>query len=157
VDISTLPPAEADVDAEAEAEMTDITPPPTRRRRLEKIRVLVVDDEADSLELVRMVLESDGARVSTATSAQEALRTPGAFDVIVSDIGMAGVDGYSFMRSVRARPDAGARIPAIALTAYARGEDADRAARAGYQEHLAKPVDARELVRAVSRWAACRA
>jgi signal transduction histidine kinase/CheY-like chemotaxis protein len=155
VDISSMPPAEAETAAQAEpnADMTDLTPPPTRRRPLETVRVLVVDDEADSLELVRVVLEGDGARVTTAKSAQEALGAPGPFDVIVSDIGMAEVDGYAFMRSMRSRPDAGARIPAIALTAYARAEDADRAVRAGYQEHLAKPVDPRELVETVKRWA----
>ncbi len=147
VDTSNLAPAAT------ETEIAEFRPLPTRRRCLESVRVLVVDDEADSLELVRRVLEGDGARVITAASAQEALRTAGPFDVIVSDIGMAEVDGYAFMRSMRARPDAGGRIPAIALTAYARAEDADRAVRAGYQEHLAKPVDARELVEAVERWA----
>jgi CheY-like chemotaxis protein len=115
------------------------------------VRVLVVDDNADSVEIVRVVLEEAGACVTAAASATEALglldgHAP--FDVIVSDIGMPGMDGHAFMRRIRAA--GGSRtVPAIALTAYARGEDVQRAKRAGYQEHLVKPVDSRQLVEAV--------
>jgi CheY-like chemotaxis protein len=118
------------------------------RAKLGQVRALVVDDEPDSLDLVRVVLEDAGANVTTARSAREALDAPGPFDIVVSDIGMPETDGYAFVRSLRSRGSAG-MVPAIALTAYARNEDADRAVGAGYQAHLAKPVDARELVEAV--------
>jgi PAS domain S-box-containing protein len=118
---------------------------------LRNVRALVVDDDADSLELVRLVLESAGTEVTTVTSASAALAARGPFDVVISDIGMPGVDGYAFMKRLRSS-DLGGTIPAIALTAYARPEDADRAARAGYQEHFAKPVDASALIEAVARW-----
>ena len=114
--------------------------------------MLVVDDERDSLDLVRLVLEGSGASVTTVTSASEALDARGPFDVIISDIGMPEVDGYTFMRRLRSR-DTDARVPAIALTAYARVEDAERALRAGFQQHLAKPVDAHKLLEIVDTWA----
>ena len=119
---------------------------------LDGLSVLVVDDERDSLELVRLVLEGAGASVTTVTSARDALDAHGPFDVIISDIGMPEVDGYTFMRRLRSR-DADARVPAIALTAYARVEDAERALRAGFQQHLAKPVDAYKLLEIVDSWA----
>jgi CheY-like chemotaxis protein len=72
-------------------------------------------------------------------------------DVLVSDIAMAEEDGYSLLRRVRALPaDGGGRTPALALTAYARAEDARRALRAGYQRHLGKPIDPKELIAAVA-------
>src|SRR5262249_3845584 len=114
-------------------------------------RALVVDDDADSLELVRVVLEDAGAKVTTATDATAALAALGPFDIIISDIGMPHMDGYAFVRRIRSR-DAGAAIPAIALTAYARTEDADYAVRSGFQEHFAKPVDASALIEAVRKW-----
>jgi CheY-like chemotaxis protein len=115
------------------------------------MNVLAVDDDADALELVRTVLADAGARVRTAASAREGLAildAEGPFDAIVSDIGMPGVDGYAFMRDVRRRAPP-AELPAIALTAYARGHDAELARRAGYQEHLTKPVDEARLVEAL--------
>jgi PAS domain S-box-containing protein len=127
---------------------------PSPRSNLQGLRVLVVDDDVDSLEVLRMVLETAGATVTPATSARgafEALDDKGPFEVIVSDIGMPEIDGYSFLRSVRARPE-GAEIPAIALTAYARSEDAELARRAGFQEHLVKPVDEGRLVEAIRTW-----
>jgi PAS domain S-box-containing protein len=123
--------------------------------RLREVRVLVVDDDPDSLELVTETLRSFGAEVTAATSAADALEAGGRFDVIVSDIGMPGMDGYSFMRSIRSR-DTGADVPAIALTAYARDVDAERALRAGFQEHFAKPIDTQKLVDAVEMWAQTR-
>ena len=137
--------AKEDTEAEAEAEETP------SGASLRDVRVLVVDDDADSLEVLRMVLEAAGAKVTATTSAREAfdaLDARGPFEIIVSDISMPEMDGYSFMRSVRARTSS-AHVPAIALTAYARSEDAELAMRAGYQEHLAKPVDEKRLVNAV--------
>jgi CheY-like chemotaxis protein len=122
-------------------------------RSIQNVRVLVVEDDADSLELVRYALEAAGATVTAATSARAALSEEGPFDIIVSDIGMPGVDGYAFIRAVRSR-DVGAGIPAIALTAYARPQDEARALRSGYQAHLPKPLDASKLIEAVKRWSA---
>jgi PAS domain S-box-containing protein len=117
------------------------------------ITVLAVDDEPDSRGLVRHVLEDCGATVLIAGSASEALELlvrhrP---DLILSDIGMPGEDGYEFIRKVRALgPGSGGRTPAAALTAYARNEDRLRALRAGYQTHIAKPVDPAELAAVVA-------
>jgi PAS domain S-box-containing protein len=115
---------------------------------LQGAHVLVVDDEADARDLVRNVLESQRARVTTLASADEAL----AFlesskpDAIVSDVGMAGIDGYQMMRTFRGREPTGRTVPALALTAFARAEDRKRAMLAGYQAHLAKPFDIAEFV-----------
>jgi PAS domain S-box-containing protein len=113
------------------------------------LHVLVVDDELDARELVQIVLEQGGATVGLASSVAQALdaiasRKP---DVIVSDIGMPDEDGYAFIRKLRALPrEQGGRIPAIALTAYARAEDRRRALGAGFQNHAAKPIEPQELV-----------
>ncbi len=113
------------------------------------VKVLVVDDEPDARDLLMHVLVDAQAEVTTAGSAEEGLarvktERP---DVIVSDIGMPDRDGYQFMRAVRALPVAdGGRTPAIALTAFARSEDRTRALLAGYQVHLAKPIEPHELV-----------
>jgi PAS domain S-box-containing protein len=117
------------------------------------VKILVVDDESDARELVKRVLVGCGAVVEVAGSAQEALthlskQRP---DVIVSDIGMPETDGYQFMRELRQRPSAaGGRTPAVALTAFARSEDRTRAMMAGYQVHIAKPIEPRELVATVA-------
>jgi PAS domain S-box-containing protein len=116
---------------------------------LAKLRVLVVDDERDTRELLTLVLEQCDAIVTTAASAEEALARfeSDRFDVLVSDVGMPGEDGLSMIRRIRQLPaDRGGRLPAIALTAYARGEDRSQALRAGFNIHLAKPVDPSELV-----------
>jgi PAS domain S-box-containing protein len=121
---------------------------------LENVRILVVDDDEDSLDILRMVLESAGAKVTTVVSAKaafHALEVSGPFELVISDIGMPEMDGYAFIRRVRSS-ESGADLPAIALTAYARAEDVERAKRSGYQEHLAKPVDERQLLRAVKTW-----
>ena len=113
------------------------------------IRVLVVDDELDARELVKSVLEDSAAQVWIAGSAAEALMLVQEHlpDLIVSDIGMPDRDGYQLMRDVRALPAArGGRIRAIALTAFARSEDRTRAMLAGYQAHVAKPIEPQELV-----------
>ncbi|HXG64029.1 MAG TPA: ATP-binding protein [Blastocatellia bacterium] len=115
---------------------------------LEGLRVLVVDDEPDTLELIRRLLSGCGAEVRTASSAVEALEELDSWgaEIMVADIGMPGEDGYSLIAKLRAREaERGGRIPAIALTAFARSEDRIRSLTAGYQVHLAKPVDLTEL------------
>jgi PAS domain S-box-containing protein len=117
------------------------------------VKVLVVDDEPDARELVKRVLVQCKAEVTTAGGADEALSLLKSArpDVIVSDIGMPGKDGYTFLREVRALPAAeGGRTPAIALTAFARSEDRTRAMLAGYQVHVAKPIEPQELVATVA-------
>ena len=112
---------------------------------LAAVRVLVVDDDPGSREAVRVLLEQVGASVMTVASAAEArreLRASGA-DVIISDIAMEQENGYTLMESLRAE---GLTIPGIALTGYARREDADRAYAAGFDVHLPKPVDPSVLV-----------
>jgi hypothetical protein len=121
--------------------------------RLEGVRVLIVDDEADARELVSTVLQFQGAEVAIASSVSEALAQLAAFQpqVLVSDIGMPREDGYSLMRRVRSLPlEQGGRIPAVALTAYARAEDRRRALMVGFQSHVAKPVNPAELVMVVA-------
>lgn len=113
------------------------------------VRVLVVDDEADTRELMASVLAEGEATVATAASAAEALALLQELrpDVLVSDIGMPGEDGYSLIRRVRAlAPEAGGRTPAVALTAYARAEDRTRAMAAGFNVHVAKPIEPAELM-----------
>jgi PAS domain S-box-containing protein len=123
------------------------------------ITVLVVDDELDARNLIRRVLEECGAQVLLASSAKEGLEVlrrerP---HMLVSDIGMPGEDGYAFIRQVRNLSDAdGGRTPAAALTAFARAEDRTRALRAGYQTHVAKPVEPTELSAVVASLAARR-
>ncbi|HEX7154282.1 MAG TPA: PAS domain S-box protein [Thermoanaerobaculia bacterium] len=113
------------------------------------LRVLVVDDEDDARGVVRRFLEDCDAVVTPAGSAAEALALMQAepYDVLLSDIGMPGEDGYSLIQKVRA---GGNRIPAVALTAYARPEDRLRAISAGFQAHVAKPADPAELIALVA-------
>ena len=120
---------------------------------LQGLKVLVVDDEPDARALVQRLLQDCQAIVATASSADEALHFLDTTmpDVIVSDVGMPGTDGYSLMRRIRARDDAGAAVPAIALTAYVRAEDQSRAIAAGFQCHLRKPVEAATLLSSVER------
>ncbi len=128
--------------------------------RLNGLRILVVDDEEDACELLRAILSQYGAHVVTAVSAQAAReciaqRRP---DVIVSDIGMPGEDGYALVRQLRTQPEeAGGRVPAIALSAYARAEDRVLALQAGFQTHLAKPIEPAELIALVASLARRRA
>jgi PAS domain S-box-containing protein len=121
------------------------------RHRLEGVRVLVVDDDADALSMVRELLETAGASVTTALSADEALalieRQPP--DLLLSDIGMPAMDGFELIRRVRKLPPSIRHLPAAALTAYAQPEDRTRALRSGFQAHLAKPIDPGELLTAV--------
>jgi PAS domain S-box-containing protein len=126
---------------------------------LRGLRVMVVDDEPDARELLVALLEHHGAAVRAAGSVDEALplierERP---DVLVSDIGMPGADGYELIRRVRARDAAaGALTPAAALTGFARPEDGRRALEAGFNTHLCKPVDPVELVETVDTLARSR-
>jgi PAS domain S-box-containing protein len=115
---------------------------------LRGIKVLVVDDDEDAREMLEAALNSYGAEVITAAGALKALDTLASekIDVLVSDINMPEVDGYELIRRVRAmKPEQGGRIPAVALTAYARAEDRMRALKSGYQTHMPKPVEPAEL------------
>jgi PAS domain S-box-containing protein len=129
---------------------------PARRRTvsLRGLKVLAVDDEADARELVRTVLEHEGATVLTVGTAPEAFSRLTSLrpDVVVCDIGMPIEDGYSLIRRIRAlAPERGGRTPAIALTTYAREEDRRKALAAGFEVHVPKPVDPAELVEVVAR------
>jgi PAS domain S-box-containing protein len=127
----------------------DLLPSYECPERLDGLKVLVVDDEPDTRELLRVGISQCGAEVMTAGSAQEALAAiekerP---HLLISDIGMPGEDGYELIRKVRALPAGrGRNLPSIALTAYARTEDRLRAIRAGYQMHIPKPVELAELI-----------
>jgi len=126
----------------------DLPSLPERSTDLSGLKVLVVDDEPDARNLIQRVLQDSHATVVTAASADEALEllerdSP---DVLISDVGMPGQDGYSLIRRVRSLAGAIAKVPAIALTAYARTEDRVKAIHAGFQLHLSKPVEAIELV-----------
>jgi signal transduction histidine kinase len=124
--------------------------------QLGDLRVLVVDDEADTLEMLQFILQGCGARVSTASSAAAALEAikAEAFDVIISDIGMPEEDGYSLIAKVRALDkERGGSIPAAALTAYAGEEDRIRTLLSGFQLHVPKPLSPNELVAVVANLA----
>jgi PAS domain S-box-containing protein len=123
------------------------------RLSLEGAKILVIDDEPDARELIRRLLADRGATVFVAESADrgfELLQSEKP-DLVLSDVGMPDKDGYEFIRAVRKLPrDQGGRTPAVALTAFARSEDRTRAMMAGYQVHLAKPVEAEELIATVA-------
>jgi PAS domain S-box-containing protein len=120
---------------------------------LQGVRVLVVDDEPDALQLIRHLLESHRAEVFSADSAlmgAQALKREKPH-VLISDIGMPDKDGYEFIREIRALDEAaGGKIPAVALTAFARSEDRKRSMMAGYQVHISKPVEPGELIATVA-------
>ena len=116
--------------------------------------MLIVDDEPDGRALIARILEGRGARTTCATSATEALRLlkQEHFDIMLSDIGMPDIDGYELMRRVRLLDSDRDkdRLPAIAVTAYARPEDRQRSLLAGYHMHLSKPIEARELMAGIA-------
>jgi PAS domain S-box-containing protein len=121
---------------------------------LEGLTVLVVEDEPDMRALIQRVLEDHGARVLAAASAPEGIRMLAAGpDLLLSDIRLPEMDGYELIRRIRARGDARARMPAVALTAFAGSEDRTRAIRSGFQSHLAKPFERSELVFTVASFA----
>jgi PAS domain S-box-containing protein len=122
-----------------------------RSTQLNGLTILVVDDEADSLDILTMILEQEGATVISVASAAAALEvfnqtTP---NMIISDIGMPHTDGYSLIRQIRQLPQ-GQKIPAIALTAYAGEIDQQRSFDAGFKKHIAKPVNISELLLAIA-------
>ncbi|GAB1541222.1 hypothetical protein NUACC21_38920 [Scytonema sp. NUACC21] len=142
-----LPLVSIQQDIKREAKPTDNEPD------LTGARVLVVEDNIDSREFLVFVLEQYGATVMAAESASEAFEALLVFQphVLVSDIGMPGEDGYAFLHKVRTlAAEQGGAIPAIALTAYAKNEDRDRALAVGFQRHLSKPVEPAELIAVVA-------
>jgi CheY-like chemotaxis protein len=123
---------------------------------LQGLTLLVVDDDKDTREVLTEVLQQCGASVLTASSAEEGLAVLDRASprVVVCDIGMAGMDGYRFIEQVRQRPpERGGHVVAVALTAFVTAEDRRRALRAGFQMHLAKPVEPAELVAALANLA----
>jgi len=141
-----------------------VTPVPARQRvdseavvrpvGLRGLRVLVVDDEADARELMRMILRSSGADVMAAACAEEALEQVEQWrpDILVSDIGLPGDDGYVLIQKLRqGQGEYGRSMPALAVTAYARAEDRTRALSAGFQMHVAKPLEPADFVAAIAR------
>jgi CheY-like chemotaxis protein len=117
------------------------------------LRILVVDDDDPTREFFAFLLGLHGAIVTTVASASEAIAKIGVFrpDVLLSDIGMPDMDGYMLLRQVRALPaEQGGTVPAIALTAYAGEIDYQQAMAAGFQRHIAKPIEPEALIRAIS-------
>jgi len=129
----------------ANASETFVKRPQRIGSRVDGVRVLVVDDDDATRKLLTVVMKDAGAHVVMARSALEALDEfdRNDIDLIVSDIGMPEMDGYQLLESIRAK---GSPVPAIALTAFARPEDRERALKAGYNEHLSKPVDVNRLL-----------
>jgi PAS domain S-box-containing protein len=119
--------------------------------QLQGVRVLVVDDEPDGRDLIARILQGRGASAQCASSAAEALDllAQGQFDVLLSDIGMPGTDGFELIRRVRQR-ETGRPLPAIAITAYARADDRQRSLLVGFHMHLSKPLEARELIASIA-------
>ena len=116
-------------------------------------RVLVVDDEPDARDLLRRLLQECGAQVEAAADAASALRCIPTFrpDLVLSDIGMPGMDGYELVRQLRTLPEAqGGRTPAVALTAFARAEDRERALASGFAAWIAKPMEPPQVLRVVA-------
>jgi PAS domain S-box-containing protein len=120
--------------------------------RLQGVHVLLAEDEPDTRELLATILEQCGAKVIPVASANDALAAiqQTVPDVIVSDIGMPGANGYDLIRAIRALPEPVASVPAVALTAYAGASDRRRALTSGFQTHLAKPVEPDELLAVIS-------
>ncbi|MFL6281866.1 MAG: ATP-binding protein [Pyrinomonadaceae bacterium] len=134
---------------------TELNCPPS----LQGLRVLAVDDEPDTREMIRVVLEHCKMEVITAASASEALEAIVQLrpDILISDLGMPGEDGYALIAKVRALPaERGGNIPAAALTAYVRGEDRVKVLRSGFQLHVSKPLEPNELVAVVANLAGRR-
>jgi signal transduction histidine kinase/ActR/RegA family two-component response regulator len=141
-------PAPASSSALADDDQRPTPVSPSSANGLSGTRILVVDDEADSAELLAFVLEERGAVVKTARGAREALDVANTFapQVLVTDIAMPDEDGFALLRALRARP-AFASIPAVALTAFARADDVEATRASGFEWHVSKPVDPREVVR----------
>jgi CheY-like chemotaxis protein len=121
--------------------------------QLENRRILVIDDDADILELIRYALEHRGARVDTVQSAAAALDRLAiqSYDVLVSDLGLPEKDGLTLMREVRAQSHALRSLRTVALTGYASEADGRQCLEAGFELHLVKPISPWELARAITR------
>lgn len=151
--VMTLPLPNSELPLESFAESPDYEEPGTSPVSLKGLHILVVDDDVDTLDLVTIELTEHDAEVKAVTSGSEALEVfeKGKFDVLIADIGMPGIDGYELIKQIR-RHEAGKRmpIPAVALTAYARVQDRMRAVIAGYNTHVAKPIETNELLTVVA-------
>ena len=123
--------------------------------RLDGLRVLVVDDEADARRVLGMVLEEVGAIVTAVSSAHEAMEVLAEArpDVLVSDLGMPDQDGFDLIRQVRARGYTAKDLPAVALSAFVHRDDARLALSAGFQIHVPKPVEPQQLTSVIARLA----
>jgi len=123
----------------------------TKKHKLDGKRVLMVEDDRDTLDLLRYILERSGATVAIAASTKEALEVLERWEphVLLSDLAMPEQDGYELIAKVRSR-EHGGNLPAVALTAYARAEDRARALASGFQKHVSKPVDPEELIAVVA-------
>ncbi|HZG50601.1 MAG TPA: ATP-binding protein, partial [Pyrinomonadaceae bacterium] len=149
-----LPVADGDRDGATEAQklsasLAEVAANVGSAPELVNLRVLVVDDEPDARLLLKTIMEQSGAQVRVAASASEAMAALKEFrpDILVSDIGMPQEDGYALLRRVRAlSPAEGGRVPAVALTAYAQEDDRMRALLAGFQVHVAKPINPAEFI-----------
>jgi CheY-like chemotaxis protein len=136
-----------------------VSVPPERRSHgrtldLEGTHILIVDDERDARDLLRTMLAETGARISEACSAAEALRVfaEDRPDMVLADVAMPVQYGYAMMRTLRSLPDGeGTRVRAVAVSAYARREDRQRALKAGFNDHIGKPVQPAELFDALER------
>ena len=139
-------------DAEPVASILAALPEDLPANLLAGLRILLVDDDRDGLAALEIVLSDRGARVEIATDVDGALRRIADFapDVLLSDVGMPGRDGYALMRELRATEPAGRRVPAIALTAFSRKQDVDQALAAGFDAHCAKPLRPLELLRLIA-------
>ncbi len=117
------------------------------------VKILLVDDDRDGLAALEIVLVDRGARVQIATDVESGLRRMAEFapDILLSDIGMPGKDGYALLREIRRAEPPGRRVPAIALTAFSRQQDVDQALAAGFDAHCAKPLRPLELLRLIAR------
>jgi CheY-like chemotaxis protein len=129
------------------------SPPPPTSNDLHGIRILIADDDSNTLTLLAIALRGQGAQVSAASSAAEALEVLQSWrpQILLSDISMPGEDGYSLIRRVRALPGAAAKTIALALTAMAAEEDRTRALEAGFQQHIAKPFELTSLIQSIVR------
>jgi two-component system CheB/CheR fusion protein len=121
------------------------------------MRILIVDDSKDTIDMLRLLFEMDGATVTTAKGGALALRIAAEeeFDVILSDISMPEMDGFEFLRRLRALPGK-MDVPVLAITGFGRPEDIERAEAEGFFSHLTKPLDVNALVEVLSKIPAAR-
>jgi PAS domain S-box-containing protein len=145
------PPLDASLAAEPGAVTT--FPDELPADLLAGVRILIVDDDRDGLAVLEIVLADRGAVVEVATDAESGLRLMATFapDVLLSDVGMPGKDGYALLREVRRAETAGRRVPAVALTAFSRKQDIDQAIAAGFDAHCAKPLRPLELLKVIAK------